>query len=156
MVSRHPNPPPIYLLDTQIVLHYVRGNALGKKIESDYQLRKSPFRPLICVVSVAEALGLAYNWNWGEKKRKTLTNILGEFVRVDIDNHFILNAYAELYAYSRKHGLSTESNDLWIAACSKVTDTVLLTLDKDFDGLAEANLNQREWICSDSGEPSGS
>ena len=42
---------PVYLLDTNVVIHYSRGQTVGKQIEADYSLLTTPYRPLICVVT---------------------------------------------------------------------------------------------------------
>lgn len=56
----------------------------------------------------------------------------------------MLDVYAEIDAYSqgkhldKKHGLSSRNmgkNDLWIAATALVTNSTLITTDKDFDHL---------------------
>jgi hypothetical protein len=49
----------LYLLDTNILVAYVRAGPLGESIESTYGLRQPGFKPLICVVSVGEMLSLA-------------------------------------------------------------------------------------------------
>jgi hypothetical protein len=48
-----------YLLDTSVILHLVRGKALGQQIRDTYDLLNCQPRPLVCVVSLAEARVLA-------------------------------------------------------------------------------------------------
>jgi hypothetical protein len=49
-----------YLLDTNIVLHATRENSpLSKAVDTQFQLRTSPFRPAICEVTVAELWAFA-------------------------------------------------------------------------------------------------
>jgi tRNA(fMet)-specific endonuclease VapC len=51
--------PPLYLLDTNILLHLIRGKATGAYIDSTYQLQKQPHTPLICIVTHGEIWTLA-------------------------------------------------------------------------------------------------
>jgi predicted nucleic acid-binding protein len=46
-----------YLLDTSVILHLVRGKALGQQIQATYDLIHCQPRPLVSVVSLAEAGG---------------------------------------------------------------------------------------------------
>lgn len=43
-----------YLLDTGILLHWVRGSKVATVIDGQFQLRAANFRPLICEVSLGE------------------------------------------------------------------------------------------------------
>ena len=52
-----PNDP--VLLDTGILVHLLRGDALGTHVDDAHQLRASAARPLICIVTVGEILTLA-------------------------------------------------------------------------------------------------
>ena len=60
-----------YLLDTNIVLHATRENSpISTAIDTQFQLRSSPFRPTICEVTVAELWAFAQSW--GEKRKELL------------------------------------------------------------------------------------
>jgi predicted nucleic acid-binding protein len=51
--------PPLYLLDTNILVHLVRGDGVGQYVRDAYApLLRDP-RPLICVVSDGELCSLA-------------------------------------------------------------------------------------------------
>jgi tRNA(fMet)-specific endonuclease VapC len=69
-----------------------------------------------------------------------LEQLLENLVTVDISSNEVLNAYAELDAYSESNGRRMEKNDLWIAATAKVAGATLLTADRDFDFLYEQKL----------------
>lgn len=86
----------LYMLDTNILVHYARGKAVAIRIEADYTLQTASTRPLISIVSVAETCALARKWNWGPAKVAALNSILGTFVSVNIDDPRILDAYVEL------------------------------------------------------------
>lgn len=129
---------PLYLLDTNILVAYVRAGPLGEYIENMYRLRASGFKPLICVVSVGEMLSLAEKLHWRKAKVTSLWELLNELVWIDINNTEILAVYAELDVFSQQHidgSRNMGKNDLWIAAAAKVTGATLLTTDKDFDHL---------------------
>lgn len=65
-----------------------------------------------------------------------LDRLISNLVVVDISRSEVIDAYAEVYATSRRNGRSIGDNDLWIAAAAHVTGTILLTADKDFLPLA--------------------
>jgi len=137
-----------YLLDTNVVLAYMRGGALGQHIEQTFGLRQLPYKPLLCVVSVGEALALAREWQWGRKRVDQLRSLLRELVWIDISAPEILEAYAEVYQASKPKGRAIQQNDLWIAATAKAIGATLLTTDRDFDHLADEHIDLR-WIDPD-------
>ncbi len=49
----------LYLLDTNVLVAYIRAGPLGKWIESQYQLLSSPDKPTISIVSEGEVRSLA-------------------------------------------------------------------------------------------------
>ena len=85
----------------------------------------------------------------GAKKLKLLTNILNSLIITDINSEDVIERYAEIDSYSQgkiKDKLlhisarNMGKNDLWIAATASVTNSVLLTTDKDFDHLQQTFL----------------
>lgn len=58
---------PLFLLDTNIVLTLVRGNALATFIDGKFGLRASKVRPMISVVTHGEVRVLAGRNGWGDK-----------------------------------------------------------------------------------------
>lgn len=54
----------LLLLDTNVVLHLIRGNEIGHRIDELFQIRHRTERPLISIVSVGEALALSQKWGW--------------------------------------------------------------------------------------------
>ena len=134
-----------YLLDTNILVALIRGNALGRYVERTYLLSQQILLCAISVVTVGEMYALGHKWGWGEKKLQRLHDLLDKIVQVSIDHEFILQAYGKLNAYCEKHGWSIGQNDLWIAATAHVTELTLLTTDRDFDFL-HGDWIQRIWI----------
>jgi len=131
-------PSPVYLLDTNVVLHLVRGNAIGKELAAAFGLLNSVNRPLVSIVTHGELLLLAARNNWGTEKRAALENALDNLVTVDLNDKAVLSAYVEVQQYSRQaSGGSRElnANDAWIVACAKAADATLLTTDRDFSHL---------------------
>jgi len=137
---------PVYLLDTCVLVAYVRAGALGKHVEQTYSLMSQPFKPLICEVTVGEILALARRLGWGEAKTSLMEALLRNLVRVDISDRALMGAYADLDCYAVDNGIGIGKNDLWIASAARVTDALLLTTDKGFKPLLAAGLIRGEWI----------
>lgn len=74
-----------YLLDTNILVHLIRGKAIGKSIEANFGLQATLNRSLICVVTVGEMYSLVRKWNWGQGALARLHHLLGQVVWVDIN-----------------------------------------------------------------------
>ncbi len=65
---------PVFLLDTNVVLHLVRGNALGKHLATTFDLMNSVHRPLVSVVTHGELRLIAARNGWGADKLNALEN----------------------------------------------------------------------------------
>lgn len=133
-----------YILDTNILLTYLRETEITKKIEKEYNPLDKENTAIISVVSVGEIKSIAIRNNWGNKKLKTLDEFLNTFLIADINVKSIIERYAEIDAYSqgklkgKSHGKTARNmgkNDLWIAATSSILNAKLLTTDKDFSHL---------------------
>ena len=120
----------LFLLDTNIVLTLVRGNALATHIDGTFGLRASEMRPMISVVTHGEVRVLASRNGWAEAKLGALQSALENLVTVNIGHPDVLDAYVEIDLYSQNHpdgARNMGKNDLWIAACAKAADARLLT-----------------------------
>lgn len=133
-----------YLLDTNIIVTYVRDTEVTRRLEDQLNLLNGEHNLIISVVSLGEIRSIAKQHNWGNKKITTLENIISDFLITDINVETIIEQYAEIDAYSqgkledRKAIFPSRNmgkNDLWIAATASVFDLVLLTTDKDFEHL---------------------
>ena len=135
-----------FVLDTGIVLGYVRGAGFAEYVEKKYQLFSPPNIPLISIVTKGEIYSLAVQLNWGATKLKALEELLRRLPVVDISDEKVLQRYAEIDAYSLNRDLKRPlpagqtarvmgKNDLWIAATASVLNAKLLTIDHDFDHL---------------------
>lgn len=127
-----------FLLDTNVILHLVRGNALGQQIRDTYDLLHCQPRPLVCVVSLAEMRVLADIYDWGEPKRNALDAAFRSLTMVNISHPTVIDAYVKIDLHARSHPQGARQmgkNDLWIAACAAAANAYLLTTDKDFEFL---------------------
>lgn len=134
-----------YVLDTNILLHYLRQTEKAVWIDKIYNpLDTALHEPIFSVVSVGEIRTIAKMNAWGEKKLAQLELILDELIIADINAYDVIERYAEIDAFSQGklvgRPLNTSSrnmgkNDLWIAATTSVLHATLLTTDLDFNHL---------------------
>ena len=123
------------VLDTNILVHWLRGTAAGIKLKADYELGARRPRPIIPVVVKAEIKSLALQLEWGPAKQRALDELLRELPMADISSEPVLDAYARVDNESRKLGRRMGKNDLWIAALAAVQNAVVVTTDRDFEHL---------------------
>lgn len=136
---------PLYLLDTNILLAYVRRGDLFQRIEAAYALTSAVSVSGISIVTEGEIRALADEFSWGKAKREVMETLLAGLTVHPLPFANVIENYVEVAEYSRKAGRVLGKNDLWIAATAKTTGATLLTTDKDFDHLAPALL-ARDWI----------
>ncbi|MGE0552563.1 MAG: type II toxin-antitoxin system VapC family toxin [Gemmatimonadales bacterium] len=122
-------------LDTNVLIHTIRDNAIGRRIGTALRLGERSERPLISIVTVGETLALARRLGWGTQKTSTLRDLLTNLVVVDVSHAGVVDRYAELTAWCQSNGRSLDDNDRWIAATASVADAWLITTDRDFDPL---------------------
>jgi predicted nucleic acid-binding protein len=139
---------PLYLLDTNVLVHYVRASPVWVRIRDAYQPLTLTPSPLISVISEGEIRSLALQWEWGQKKLDQMEYCLSFFQSQTIDNPDLIRAYATIDAYCEQIGQPLGKNDVWIAATAAVTGACLLTTDRDFDRLTPLFLT-RDWIDPD-------
>lgn len=141
-----------YVLDTNILLASIRNAPLYAEIELALGLHSPDSIPMISVVTHAELLALGQKLQWGVQKRAQLQAALDKIITIDIrsGNRALLNAYMEIDAFSQgKHpryktrfsARNMGKNDLWIASTASVTGAGLVTMDKDFNHLADVFLD---------------
>lgn len=136
---------PHYLLDTNVLVHFVRGSSVWVRLRDQYQLLTTTPCPRISVVTEGELRSLAAQWQWGERKLDQLEFCLSVFERLTIDNPAVIEAYAAIDSHLESVGHPLGKNDVWIAATAAATGATLLTTDRDFDRLAPQFL-ARDWI----------
>jgi len=134
----------IYLFDSSILLHYVRQTTIMVEVERVYDPFGSDNEAWICIVSKGELRSISLQNEWGTSRRNRLERLLSDFFPADIFSEEVLDAYAEIDAFSqgklpgKSSGVSARNmgkNDLWIAATAFVLNAKLLTTDADFEHL---------------------
>ncbi len=139
-----------YLVDTNILLLYIRQDSRVAAIDTLYNPLAASATSIISVVTEGELRSIALQRDWGTSKMTALETMLKKFLIADIHVKEIIEAYAEIDAFSqgklrtRPLGMSARSmgkNDLWIAATAFVLDLPLLTTDKDFEHLKDIYLD---------------
>jgi len=124
-----------YLLDTNVLLHLIRGRDLGRYISVTFDLANAVHRPLVSIVTHGEIGALADRHSWGTDKQGALTKMLNSLVTISLDDQAILDAYVYIDRACRsmpKGAIVLSQNDLWIASTTRAADALLLTTDKDF------------------------
>ena len=138
-----------YLIDTNILVIYVRDTDLTRRLEENLRLLTGRNNLVISVVSIGEIKSIAKQNKWGEKRVRRLIEILSQFLIADINLEDIIESYSEIDTYSqgKLEGKATSftsrnmgKNDLWIAATASTLNLELITTDKDFDHLNEEYL----------------
>ncbi len=133
----------LYLLDTNILVAYVRWQELAQYIEATYQLSQLTTTP---IVSEAEVRVLAAQNQGGQFKMRMLEErMLDLLTVVPIPHKNIVTAYVEIDDFSRRQGHRMGKNDIWIAAAARVEGATILTTDQDFDHL-HPYLVKREYV----------
>jgi tRNA(fMet)-specific endonuclease VapC len=134
------------LLDTSIVIHLARGGVAAERLESRFGFRSRALTPSISAVTVGELLAFAERNDWGQRKRESLQQLIGNLIVVDVRRPGVLRTYAALDTHLKRSGTPMgQQNDVWIAATAAATGAVLVTADKDFDVLHPGHI-QREWV----------
>ena len=135
-----------YVLDTNILLIYLRDKKTKSLIEEEYDPMGGDNNPMISVVTVGELRSLAKRNYWGNKRFKAVEQLMDKLIILDIKYEEVIQKYAEIDAYSQdkirenRLGMTSRNmgkNDLWIAATTTVTQSKLITADNDFDHLDE-------------------
>lgn len=138
-----------YVLDTCILIHYLKSSELYMKIDEELGLSNADVIPVISSVTKGELFSFAQQRKWGEKSIDELHRVLTQMHSIDVRymDKDLQSAYSEIDAYSKRkfpdklgqllNGSSKTmgKNDLWIAATAKVLDAELITADSDFDHL---------------------
>lgn len=125
-----------FVLDTNIVLAFIRQSPQYLVAESMLNLTSDDAQLIVSVVTLGEIYVLAHRNNWGAKKIEQLHSFVEQtlfVIDVSLGAPELLDAYVEIDCFST--GRSMGKNDLWIAATAKVTEATLVTTDGDFDHL---------------------
>jgi len=136
-----------YVLDTNIILFYLRDKAVKKLLDEEYRLFRSSDDILISVVTLGEIRSIARRNRWGSKRIEAVETFLNKMIIMEVGFRPIIDAYVEIDTFSQGKHESKElklsarnmgKNDLWIAATALATSSKLMTTDKDFLHLDKA------------------
>jgi len=141
-----------FILDTNILMAYLKANPLFKKVSEDNNLNDEDAFIMISAISKGELLSIAMQNGWGERKVSALNKLLNEIVIIDVagNDDNLLNAYAEIDAFSLQRHPTKKlkgsakpmgKNDMWIAATAFATNATLLTADGKFMHLDKEFIN---------------
>ncbi len=134
-----------FVLDTNIVLHYLRASQLSKKIEAQLSLLDPTNILMISSVTLGELEGFMQRNEWGQAKTQRMKALINRFIVIDVSaaDADLMKAYATIWNYS-KNALPSDKlgksvgigqNDVWIAALARTAGAELVTTDGDFDHL---------------------
>ncbi|MEM6261896.1 MAG: type II toxin-antitoxin system VapC family toxin [Bacteroidota bacterium] len=133
-----------YVLDTNVLLFYVRDKNTRSFLEKNYAPFGSGNESIISIVSIAEIYSLAARYNWGVLKQKAIEKLIDDSIVIEIRYRDLIDMYVEIETFSNKSNtkrvrkgsaVKMGKNDLWIAATAMVTSGTLITSDTDFDHL---------------------
>lgn len=130
------------VLDTNILVHAVRGSITWQRIKALRDPLMAELCPIYSVVTEAEIRTLARVLEWGLPKVEQMNFLLQYFRRTEVSTPQVIEAYSLIDAYSRKQGIKMGKNDLWIAATANVNGGLLVTTDKDFEHLHGTFVNR--------------
>ena len=94
----------VYLLDTNIVIHYVRASTTFDKVNTKLSLFSTSSKLYFSEVSRGEILSFAKRNRWRQRKLERLEDFLSTLKITPISSEGIHEAYADIDAYSQsKH-----------------------------------------------------
>jgi len=136
-----------FVLDTNILVHFVRSDAHIRQVEQQFSLFAPGNSTFISIVSVGEIRSLAFLFGWGKAKLERLNLFLHALHPFPIESEAIAAAYADIDAFSQCYhpiypapvgqtARNMGKNDLWIAATANLLNATLLTTDADFSHLS--------------------
>ncbi len=138
-----------YVLDTNIVLAYIRDHPVSRFIDETYAILNPDNDVFVSAVTVGELRSIALQNNWGAKRIILLNDYLEKFLTTDINVRTVIERYALIDSFSQGRlatipligsARNMGKNDIWIAATASVLGATLLTTDKDFDHLHQIYL----------------
>lgn len=137
--------PGRVVLDTCVLIHLIRGNDLGRKIDAHFGLTRGKATALISAVTLGEGRSLALQWGWGTDKVQRMEKLFRELIVMEVNLTPVLERYALLDMHSRDRGRKMGKNDLWIVATAAATSSTLVSTDRDFDHIDPAIVSH-VWI----------
>lgn len=135
-----------YVLDTNILIHYVRDSIVWNYIEKNYFKKGIKGYAFICEVTEGEMAAFAHENKWEKYKMDRLSKFLKRLTSIPISPTLVKKFYAHISAYSRNRHKSLQlpkpftsrnmgKNDIWIAAVTASMEYTLISTEKDFEHL---------------------
>lgn len=141
-----------YVLDTNILIHYVRDSIVWQYVEENYLRKGVKGYAFICEVTEGEIAAFAHENKWGKYKLDRLAKFLKRLTSIPISSTLVKKFYVLISAYSRNRHKSLRlskpftarsmgKNDIWIAALAASKEYTLISTDRDFEHLDGKVLN---------------
>jgi hypothetical protein len=92
------------VLDTNVLLHWLRGQDAGTETSSALRTRRAPPAPNCPGCRKGELKSLALQFKWGESKQLALDALLRELLIADISSELVTQAYARIDFESHNAG----------------------------------------------------
>lgn len=130
-----------YFFDTNAILIYLKDREKKDWLDKNYDPLGNENTAIISVVVLGELESISLRNNWGQRRIKNLQIFLQKFLIADINSRDIIKRYGEIDAFSQgklkdkpleDSSRNMGKNDLWIAATTSITNSKLITSDKDF------------------------
>jgi len=102
----------LVVLNTNVLVHLIRGRTVGQRIEADHGLSTRDERPVVSFITLGEIRSLAAKFQWGKGKVANLESLLDQLVVVNIHQGDILEHYVRLDRFSEGNGRRMGKNDL--------------------------------------------
>jgi len=133
----------LYVLDTRLVVHVVRGSQIGEVADKRFALRTRPERPLISVTTIAEVRRAAATLakRWTPEQVSQLDALLAEFSPVNIHSRLVQDAYVQIGSTLDNALETIPDRKVWVAAVAAATNAALLTYDTDYQRIPGNMLN---------------
>ena len=119
------------LLDTNVLIKFLRGNEKIAKVVSTYE------QILVPTVVIGEyKAGVAVETAVGHQQLSALEMFLDSTaVKIVGVTEDVANAYARIFRVLKASGTPIPQNDLWIAACAITKGAVVYSLDTHFSNV---------------------
>ena len=119
------------LLDTNVLIKFLRGNEKIAKVVSTYE------QILVPTVVIGEyKAGVAGETAAGHQQLSALEMFLDSTaVKIVGVTEDVANAYARIFRVLKANGTPIPQNDLWIAACAITKGAVVYSLDTHFSNV---------------------
>ena len=119
------------LLDTNVLIKFLRGNEKIAKVVSTYE------QILVPTVVIGEyKAGVAVETAVGHQQLSALEMFLDSTaVKIVGVTEDFANAYARIFRVLKANGTPIPQNDLWIAACAITKGAVVYSLDTHFSNV---------------------